>query len=458
MENFSILEKIINNQKAEEIAKLNAIEIINNLFSELTDRERDILTRRFGLKEDIKDTLETVGQAHQLTRERIRQIEVTSVKKLRQLSKLEDYVSILNKVITQLLEEHGGIMEKDYLFEVLTSFSVESDRNKDEKIHKNNLDFLISKLLHDHFEELNNHAEFKDSYKLKFQELDHMEELAEELLVNIKEIKDIYKTHELIDMFKDLGSYEKHRSKIDVPCNIDISSVLRNDFYEEKHDVINENKPLYSLLKALKHVEQNKFGHWGVNDSREIKPKTINDKIYLVLKEKGEPMHFVEISERINEVSFDKKKANPATVHNELILDDKYVLVGRGLYSLKEWGYKKGTVADVILELLKDNEVGMTREEIIEKVLERRTVKKTTIVLALMNKDKFQKTGENKYIIIKGENNISEPESEIIEEKIEEVVEKKIEEISEDESEMIEEKIEEIIEDIIEGNSEDNKE
>jgi len=102
-------------------------------------------------------------------------------------------------------------------------------------------------------------------------------------------------------------------------------------------------------------------------------------------------MHFVEIADKINKISFDNKKANPATVHNELILDSKYILVGRGLYGLKEWGYKKGTVADIITSILADSQNSLSKEEIINKVLDQRLVKKSTIILSLMNKDKFIK-------------------------------------------------------------------
>ena len=105
-------------------------------------------------------------------------------------------------------------------------------------------------------------------------------------------------------------------------------------------------------------------------------------------------MHFAEIADRINKIEFDKKKANAATVHNELILDNKYVLVGRGLYGLKEWGYKKGTVAQVIKEILEASGEPMSRDELIEKVLDKRMVKKTTIILALMDKEMFERAGD----------------------------------------------------------------
>jgi len=401
MDSISILDQIINNQKAEEVANLDAVEIINNLFGEVTDRERDVLMSRHGLHGEGKETLESIGSAHNLTRERIRQIETSSVNKLQQLKNLDEYVSNLKKVIYQLLEEHGGLMEREYLLELLVIFSMNGFKVKsgEKDIHKNYLNFLITKLLHNEFEEVSNLKFFKPAYKLKYQDTKHFEEIAQALLSVIKEAKKIYTTEEIISLIFELEKYSEHKEKIMTTNGIDISRVLGSDLFEEDKKIVNENKTLYSILKAAKHVEQNKFGHWGVHNWREIKPKTINDKIYLILKHQGKPLHFAGIADMINKIVFDNKKANAATVHNELILDSKYVLVGRGLYGLKEWGYKKGTVADVIKSILNEIDEPITRNEIIEKVLEKRLVKKATIILALMNKDKFKKE-EGKYILV----------------------------------------------------------
>ncbi len=405
MENISILDQIIDNQKAEEVAKLDAVEIINNLFSELTERERDIIVRRYGLHGSGKETLESIGQAHNLTRERIRQIETSSVKKLQQLENLENYIDTLKKVIFQLLEEHGGLMEKEYLLNILVNFSLNglSTKDNDEIIHKNYLNFLITKLLYADFEEVNNARHFRSSYRLKYQTLEHLEELTEELLNVIQKVKKIYKTEEIINLLPQLESFNKYREKLTPSSNLDISKIFKSELFEENREIINKNKSLYSILKAAKKIEQNKFGHWGVYNWREIKPKTINDKIYLVLKDHGKPMHFAEIADRINQVNFDNKKANAATVHNELILDNKYVLVGRGIYSLKEWGYQDGTVADVIENILSESEEPKSRDEIIGHVLEKRLVKKATIILALMDKNRFIKI-DGKYILGKTNN------------------------------------------------------
>lgn len=393
MDKISILDQILQNQKAEEVANLDATEIINNLFGELSEREKDVLIRRYGLHTGEKETLESIGAAHKLTRERIRQIETTGVKKLQQLDNLDKYVNNLKKIIYELLEEHGGVMERGYLLDILVRFSLNGFKSEDksEMKHKNYLNFLITKLLSEEFEEVITSKTFKPSYKLKFQDLEHLEEITLELLACLKEAEKIYKTEEIIDKIKELDSFRKHEEKLTNEYNLDISKALKSNLYEENSEKINNNKILYTILRSAKGLKQNKFGHWGVQNSKEISPKTINDKIYLVLKHSGKPMHFIEIAERINDIGFDNKQANAATVHNELILDEKYVLVGRGLYGLNEWGYEKGTVADVIAEIMDEVNASLTRDEIIEKVLEKRIVKKATIILALMNKDKFEK-------------------------------------------------------------------
>ncbi|MCK5416348.1 hypothetical protein KAI92_02890 [Candidatus Parcubacteria bacterium] len=396
MDNISILDQIISDQKVAEINNMDAVRIIDGLLTELADREQDVLRRRYGLDHGKKETLESIGQEHGLTRERIRQIETSSIKKLQELKNLDEHLNVLRKVISQLLEEHGGFMEREYLKDALVGFSMDGAEieinNKD--VHKNYINFLITKLLHREFENIDNSKQFSGIYKFKHQEIEHFEEIASELMEEIKKLKKIHKTNEVLDLLKNLDSFNNHSDKIDTKNNIDIIKILKADLFNENPDLINNNKTLYSILRATDRIKQNKFGYWGYNKWKNITPKTINDKIYLVLKNKKKPMHFEEIANNINEVKFDKKNANPATVHNELILDKKYVLVGRGLYGLKDWGYKEGSVIDVIVEVLNDATKPLNRDQIIEKVLNKRVVKKATIILALMNKNKFEKIGD----------------------------------------------------------------
>ena len=71
-------------------------EQVQNALSVLTDREREVLELRFGLKDGKDHTLEEVGQYFQVTRERIRQIEAKALRKLRHPTRsrqLRDYLN-----------------------------------------------------------------------------------------------------------------------------------------------------------------------------------------------------------------------------------------------------------------------------------------------------------------------------------------------------------------------------
>ncbi len=392
----SVLNKIMASQKLEELAQLNVLEIINYLINNLNERERDVIRRRYGLVDGKKEILESIGKAHSLTRERVRQIEVSSIDKLAKMKDL-DKIKRLKKIIIQIIEEHGGFMEKDYLFDVLVHFSTRGEgRREGEEAHQNSFDFLLSKILGDEFEVSAGNGKFKPFYKLSYAEISHLHDLIHELEQKISEKSEVLATHDMIDFIRDLESYANNNQKYSVAKNIDLSGMLKNRIYQENYGKINENKILYSLLRSAKNIEQNVFGHWGLAHWPEIRPKNINDKIYLILKNHGQNLHFAEIAQKINEIGFDKKKANIASIHNELILDKKYVLVGRGIYGLREWGLEKGTVADVIEEVLKTAAEPLSKDDIISRVLGKRIVKKTTIILALSNKNKFSRVG-NKY-------------------------------------------------------------
>ncbi len=344
MEN--LLEKMIKEEKSEELARLDAINIVNSLFSELLDREKDILSRRFGLKGDKGETLEKIGSLHKLTRERVRQIEAASIKKIKKLETLESSLSILKDTVQNLLTEHGGLIRRDYLLDILTVMALElnnennisaADYEKNRASYRNHFNFLISKLMGEELELVENHDKFNPSFKLKDEGVNHLEELADDLLKKVETLKKTYTTEELLDLLKKLDAYTKHQVKLNEGTQSDISPVFKSQVFPDKAELINNNKILYSLMQAVKNLEQNKYGEWGIADWEEIKPKTVNDKIYLILKHEAKPLHFTEIAKRINDMKFDKKTANAATVHNELILDDRYVLVSRGTYGLKEW-------------------------------------------------------------------------------------------------------------------------
>src|SRR6185436_18963921 len=118
-------------------------------------------------------------------------------------------------------------------------------------------------------------------------------------------------------------------------------------------DKVNDNSVAH--VKALASVSKlvaTLNGRWGLTKWPMVNPKNIRDKIYVILHEGGKHMHFNEIAKSIKDSAFKRKDVTTQAIHNELIKDDRFVLIGRGIYALKEWGYDKGTVADVISNIL----------------------------------------------------------------------------------------------------------
>ncbi|MEI6316429.1 MAG: HTH domain-containing protein, partial [bacterium] len=147
-------------------------------------------------------------------------------------------------------------------------------------------------------------------------------------------------------------------------------------------------------LTLSKGVKKNPLGEYGRSGASGVKARGIKDFAYLMMRKHGSPMHFREVAKAITN-TFDKK-CHTATCHNELIKDKRFVLVGRGMYALSEWGYKPGVVRDVIKEILK-REGPMTKEDVVDKVLKERYLKKNTILVNLQNPKYFKKNKDKTY-------------------------------------------------------------
>ncbi len=367
-EKNSILEKIIQSQQVSNIEQFNPVEVVNQLLKPLLPREEDVLRRRFGLTGKPEETLEQIGATYSVTRERIRQIEKTGTTKIKGQKMFQQIVRPVELTISQILEQHGRIMAEELLLSKLLEVTGINDANK------NNTLFLLSEILQEVFKQKPADKQYHRFWHVQTAPLRVFEQSVAILEDIIKKYGKTIAFDALVKAFRESDLYKTHVS-------------LFTD------DVID------SYLAISQHIAKNPFGDYGLAEWGTIKPKRMNDKIYLILKKTGRPMHFTEITKRINEIHFDKRRAHPPTVHNELILNGQYVLVGRGMYALKEWGYKPGVVAEVIEQILLEAEQPLTRNDLVKKVLERRVVKENTIVLALTNKDRFARLQDGKYTV-----------------------------------------------------------
>lgn len=363
----SILDKIISSERDSAILEFDPKEVVSELLKVLNDREKEIITKRYSLSGDKKFTLDGIGKTYNITRERIRQIENIAIKKMKNISDKIEAIKKLDNIVNDILSEYLGILSQDNLIQKILRNSPTDNANYQ------STKFLIDKILSDNY----------DIHK----EDDHYYELLKSKNSDFDEFSDAIS--KIIELF--------NKKQEPIP-----KSNLWQTYSDEKDINFNSEKIneeiLLEFLNASKKIKQNPLGELGLTDWKSIVPKRMSDKIYLVMKNYNKPMHFREIADEINKMEFDKKSAHPATVHNELILDDKYVLVGRGIYALKKWGYESGKVSEIVEKILQENGP-MKKEDLINEVLRKKLVKKTTVNLAIINNKNIKKNSEGKYFL-----------------------------------------------------------
>jgi DNA-directed RNA polymerase delta subunit len=317
------------------------------------EREREIVSRRFGLY-DRKETLEQIGELLGITRERVRQLEKAVVTKLKAAAAKGEYTELL-KLQEQFIQELHSMGLAARVSDL--SARLTKDNSKIDQSQVSFLALLCPKLIT---------LDENDFYY-------HAVAIAESHEKNnLKE-----QVNKVVDAIKAIGE----------PTGIDRVAEATKD------QSVAHVRALASISKQVATLN----GRWGLIRWPMVNPKNIRDKIYVILFEGGKPMHFNEISESIKGSSFKRKDVTTQAIHNELIKDDRFILIGRGIYALKEWGYKKGTVADIIVEILKKAGEPLHRDEIVKRVLKKRQVKETTILLNLQGKTQFKRVAKATY-------------------------------------------------------------
>ena len=338
-----------------KLEAVNLSHLIFDMLKELPERSGNIVIKRFNLDDKGAKTLDEIGKEYEITRERVRQIEMEAIKKLKNISRKYNLDGVFNYV-REVIESHGGIVSEEKIIKIFLD-------NKNSKSNKQIVLLILS--LDDKIKTLRETRTYKRIY---FYEKENV----------LKFEKAIEKTKNYLR--------EKNRS-------VDFNEIAKliNESVKEYGFLFLSTKATKSYLEANKIILKNILGEWGYEKWSHINPKNIRDKAYLSLKKNKKPLHFTEIANEINIIWTKKKKTNSQTVHNELIKDDRFVLVGRGIYALKEWGYEEGTVLDVIIKIISGKNEGVEQEEIIKEVLKKRQVKENTIILNLQNKKYFEK-------------------------------------------------------------------
>lgn len=328
------------------------------LLAELPDRSRKVLIDRYGLSgSGDRRTLESIGEEYGITRERVRQIENHGIEAVRSSSAYSENKHAFEN-LDKLMRDLGGVLSEDWVL---------SEIPKNEQ-DRNHLVFLLTV----------GHA-FTDSREdAHFRRRWHADETTKEKVERA-----------LVDLYEGL---EADRLMSEEEFMELFGKMLKDAGVKNR-----QTEQLSRWLSLSKRVGRNPLGEWGRVESPHVRVKNTRDFAYLTLKRHGSPMHFSEVAKGITELF--GKKAHPATTHNELIKDERFVLVGRGLYALKEWGYQPGVVRDVIRAILA-REGELSRDEIIERVKRERYVKDATIIVNLQN-NLFTRTADGRYTLAK---------------------------------------------------------
>lgn len=334
-------------------------QITKKITAHLGDRPLDVILNRFGLNADDveRKTLEEIGQKYKITRERVRQIEeaaLSAIKKSPAFKAEEEFFGELKGIVKSL----GSVVVEVELLEHLSK----------DKLTQNHIHFHLT--LSDYFKK---HRE-NDKYKARWSIDDNV---AEEVHTSLH------------NLYKSLGDDDL------VPETEMIKKFF--DQMKEVADDYRDEQIAKRWLTISKFIAKNPLGEWGRADSQNVKTRGVKDYAFLVMRKHGSPMHFKEVAEAISKTF--GRKTHFATTHNELIKDPRFVLVGRGMYALAEWGYKTGIAREVIRDIL-EKDGPMTKEEIVDRVMKERYFKKNTILVNLLNTKYFKKDKKGLYNVV----------------------------------------------------------
>ena len=332
--------------------------ITKELLTGLPERSRQVLIDRYGLSQKGESrTLDAIGKQYGITRERIRQIENHGIMVIRESDTYAAQTEALED-LKKVMHDLGGIVAEE-------TFLAHVPKNEGDRNH---ILFLLT--IGHHFNDRREDANFKPRWHVDEQ----LAEAVEQALTNLYESIEI---HRLTPEDEFIAEFSKHLKEAGI-----------------------KPRPQETILRWLlisKRMGKNPLGEWGRTESPHVRIKNTRDFAYLTLKRHGSPMHFQEVARGIQKLF--TRDAHPATTHNELIKDGRFVLVGRGLYALKEWGYEPGVVRDVIRDIL-TRDGSLTRDEIVDRVKRERYVKDATIAVNLQNA-MFVRTSDGKYALAK---------------------------------------------------------
>ncbi len=324
--------------------------VSKKLLTTLNPRTREIVVNRYGLEKEGRMTLEAIGKTYDITRERVRQIENFALASVKKSKEFKEHSFVFDE-LKSVLKELGAVVSEEHLMRHISK----------DPVVQNHINLYLA--LGDEFKKHKEDDHFHAHFSIDDKHATHIREALGKLYSSIDE-EDLVTEEEIFTRFTG-----------------HLADVL-GEFKDNK-------EVIYRYLALSKVIGKNQLSEWGRTSSPHVKARGIKDYAYLIMRRAGRPMHFKEVATEINKTF--GKKAHVATCHNELIKDSRFVLVGRGMYGLKDWGHTGGVVRDVITEVLKESGRPLPKDEIVKRVLAKRIVKPNTVLVNLQNAKYFRK-------------------------------------------------------------------
>jgi len=332
--------------------------VTKKITSQLADRASDVIMNRFGLTADGKrKTLEEIGKKYSITRERVRQVEDAALNSIKKSDAYRGEQAVFDE-LKQLVRKLGSIVAEHELLPYISK----------DKATQNHINFFL--VLSDTFKKHREDEHFHQRWSVEDEVVEKVHETLRKLYSSLSDEDLVPETDMIKKFFDHMGT---------------LSEEYRDEEIAKR------------WLSMSKTVAKNPLGEWGKASSPNIRIRGVKDYAYLVMRKSGSPMHFKEVADSISKTF--NKKIHYATCHNELIKDPRFVLVGRGMYALSEWGYKKGIAREVIADILK-REGPLPKEDVIKKVNKERYFKKNTILVNLVNPKYFRKNKSGLYTVV----------------------------------------------------------
>lgn len=357
------------------VSRDNLEDFVKYILSKIPIRVRgkEIICRRFGLWNGKRETLSEIGKHFSITRERVRQIEVMSLRKIRSLFCYDKCLGLFlkqffNNKLLPFLEKNYNIANHSELLQII--YDLDNENIGFDLANE----FLTSVLGEPIFRRF-------------------VIDIDEEVVGLSENDREFY-----LKLINLTSAYLKEKK---IPQSID--DLVQ---YFEKNQLIknvNLEKDRIKRFITVSSIAKDSTGKFGLKKWRYFNSKSIHGMAERALIEINKSAHFTQIALLMNELFPEYGPFDSHNVHARIgSRKDIFVWVAPGVFGLKRWGLERPPyVKDYLIKLLKKTNKPMHVNELTERVLEKCNCSKSSVFLTLcMNEDAFIKYPEKFYGLI----------------------------------------------------------